>query len=76
MQLLVFATLLSDIVAYRVLVSMFVDSDRKIAICPKLAAPKNFFTCGQRFKISLAVRLFNIVTIFVTLYVGTDWIRK
>ena len=41
MQLLVFAALLSDVVAYRVLVSMFADGGRKITVCPKLAAPQN-----------------------------------
>jgi len=38
MQLLVFAALLSDVVAYRVLVSMFADGGRKITIWAKITA--------------------------------------
>ncbi len=35
-----------------------------------------FFTWGHRLNTSGAVRLLIIVTNFVTLYVGTDWIKK
>jgi len=42
-QFPVFVALLSDVVAYRVLVSMLADGGRKITICPKLAALKSLF---------------------------------
>jgi len=57
-QFPVFVALLSDVVAYRVLVSMLADGGRKITICPKLAALKSLFHLRQRLNTSRAVRLF------------------
>ena len=55
---------------------MFADSARVVTVCLKFATPQLFLHLGQRFKTSRVVRLFIIVTIFVTLYAGIDCIKK
>ncbi len=78
MQQLIFSTLslIFNVLTYHIFICMFTNRRYKKAIAPKLSSPQLFFTDGTFKKISLAIILFTFFTIFVGLYVGTDWIRK
>ena len=65
-------TLILDVLSYHGFISIFPNQACKKPSVRDSLSHNCFLTCEQRLTISPAVMLFNILTISVTLYIGTD----
>ena len=76
MQLRILRTLTFDVLLNAVFIAMLPYRAHEIPVAPKLPSPKLLLHFRDKAKISRAVMLLMICTIFFGLYIGTDCTKK